>query len=199
MKIFGLTGGSGTGKTTVGSIFTEHGIYVARADESARRVEAAGTQCYDELVAMFGDGILRGDREIDRRALADIVFSDKKKLKILNRITHHYIKYDIIRELRGRDCPLAAIDGAVIIGGPVQELCEFMVTVETPVGERIRRITQRDGLTEDEARIRITAQPDDDFYRKHARFVIVNNGGYDELRANTERVIEKIKTEVCIE
>ena len=195
MKIFGLTGGSGVGKTTVGEIFRDYGIYVIRADESARRVEAAGTQCYDELVAMFGTGILRDDREIDRRALAKIVFEDKEKLKILNRITHHYIKFDIMRELREVDCELAAIDGAVIIGSPVQELCSFIVAVETPYEERVRRITERDNLTLDEAKARIAAQPGDDFYREHARFIIRNSGGYDELRAETERVIEKIKTE----
>ncbi len=199
MKIFGLTGGSGVGKTTVGEIFKEHGIYVVRADESARRVERAGTQCFDELVAMFGEGIVRGDGELDRRALAKIVFEDKDKLKTLNRITHHYIKFDIMRELRGMDCAIAAIDGAVIIGSPVQELCEFIVTVETPYDERVRRIIERDGLSVDEARARIAAQPDDDFYRSHARFVIVNGGDYAALRANTERVIEEIKTEVCIE
>ncbi len=199
MLIFGLTGGSGVGKTTVGEIFKENGIYVVRADESARRVEAAGTQCFDELVAMFGEGILRGDGEIDRRELAKIVFSDEKKLKILNRITHHYIKFDIMRELRGVDCRIAAIDGAVIIGSPVQELCEFIVTVETPYEERIRRIIERDGLSPAEARARLAAQPDDDFYRRNSRFVIYNGGDHAELRRNTERAIEEIKAEVCIE
>ena len=193
MKIFGLTGGSGTGKTTVGDIFKEHGIYVVRADESARRVEARGTQCYDELVTMFGVCILQENGEIDRRKLAKIVFEDKEKLKTLNRITHHYIKFDIMRELREVDCPLAVIDGAVIIGSPVEKMCEFIVVVEAPYEERVKRIVKRDARTIDEAKARIAAQPDDDFYRKNARFLICNNGGYDELRLNTEQVIREIK------
>ena len=194
MKIFGLTGGSGTGKTTVGEIFKEHGIYVVRADESARRVEARGTQCYDELVTMFGICILQENGEIDRRKLAKIVFEDSQKLKTLNRITHHYIKFDIMRELREVDCEFAAIDGAVIIGSPIENMCEFFVAVEAPYEERIKRIIERDGRTDDEAKARIAAQPDDDFYRKNARFIIRNSGGYDELRENAEQVIDEIKT-----
>ena len=193
MKIFGLTGGSGTGKTTVGEIFKEHGIYVVRADESARRVEAKGTQCYDELVTMFGVCILQENGEIDRRKLAKIVFEDKKKLKTLNRITHHYIKFDIMRELREVEAELAAIDGAVIIGSPIEKVCEFIVTVEAPYDERVKRIIERDDRTADEAKARIAAQPDDEFYRDHARFLIRNSGGYDELRKNAEAVIKEIK------
>ena len=194
MKIFGLTGGSGTGKTTVGEIFKEHGIYVVRADESAWRVEAMGTQCYDELVTMFGICILQENGEIDRRKLAKIVFEDPQKLKVLNRITHHYIKFDIMRELQEVDCEFAAIDGAVIIGSPIEKMCEFIVAVEAPHEERIKRIIERDGRTSDEAKARIAAQPDDDFYRENARFIIRNNGGYDELRENAEQVINAIKT-----
>ena len=193
MKIFGLTGGSGTGKTTVGEIFKEHGIYVVRADESSRRVEAKGTQCYDELVTMFGICILQENGEIDRRKLAKIVFEDPKKLKTLNRITHHYIKFDIMRELRGVESDFAAIDGAVIIGSPVEKICEFIVTVEAPYEERVKRIIERDGRTIDEAKARIAAQPDDDFYRNHAQFIIRNNGGYDDLRDSAEQVIQEIK------
>lgn len=192
MKIFGLTGGSGTGKTTVGEIFKEHGIYVVRADESAWRVEERGTQCYDELVTMFGVGILQENGEIDRRKLAKIVFEDEEKLKTLNRITHHYIKFDIMRELRDVDCKYAAIDGAVIIGSPVQKLCDFIVAVEAPYEERIKRIVERDRRTLDEAKARIAAQPDDDFYRKNARYIIRNSGGYEELKANAEQVITEI-------
>ena len=188
MRIFGLTGGSGTGKTTVGEIFKEYGIYVVRADESARRVEAKGTQCYDELVTMFGICILQENGEIDRRKLAKIVFEDKKKLKTLNRITHHYIKYDIMRELSEVNNKFAAIDGAVIIGSPVEKLCEFIVAVEAPYEERVKRIIERDGRTADEAKARIAAQPDDDFYREHAQFVIENYGSYDDLHKSVEAV-----------
>ena len=193
MRIFGLTGGSGTGKTTVGEIFKEHGIYVVRADESARRVEMMGTQCYDELVTMFGVEILQKNGEIDRRKLANIVFEDERKLKILNRITHHYIKFDIMHELREVDCELAAIDGAVIIGSPVQKMCEFVVSVDAPYEERINRIIERDGLTLDEAKARISAQPDDDFYIKNSQFVIHNSGSYDELKARVEQVIKNVE------
>ena len=142
---------------------------------------------------MFGMCILQENGEIDRRKLAKIVFEDKKKLKTLNRITHHYIKFDMMRELREVDCPLAAIDGAVIIGSPVEKVCEFIVAVEAPYDERVKRIVERDGRTADEAKARIAAQPDDDFYREHAQFLIRNNGGYDELRKNAEAVIKEIK------
>lgn len=193
MKIFGLTGGSGTGKTTVAKIFEENGIYVAYADINARNVEKKGTQCYDELVSMFGTEILKQDGELDRRKLGKIVFEDKEKLKTLNRITHHYIKYDIMSELRGVDNDFAAIDGAVIIGSPVEELCEFIVAVEADTKARINRIVERDDIAEDYAKTRILAQPDNEFYRAHASFIIKNNGSYDALRKDTESVIARIK------
>lgn len=193
MRIFGLTGGSGTGKTTAAKIFEENGIYVVYADKNARNVEKNGTQCFDEIVSMFGTDILRSDGELDRRKLGRIVFEDRKKLKTLSQITHHYIKYDIMRELREVDRELTVIDGAVIFGSPVEELCESVAAVIADTDIRIKRIIERDGITYEEAKSRIGAQPSNDFYRKKADYIIENNGRYDDLRAQTEAVIAQIK------
>ena len=87
MIVFGLTGGSGAGKSTVAEAFRREGVYVIDADKIAREVVEAGKPCLEELRREFGEDIIRRDGSLDRHALGDIVFSDAEKLKSLNKIT----------------------------------------------------------------------------------------------------------------
>ncbi|MCD8390279.1 MAG: dephospho-CoA kinase [Firmicutes bacterium] len=193
MKIFGLTGGSGTGKSTVSSLLLNRGIYVVDTDRLSRVVVKKGTQCLDELVHMFGGEILRDDGTLNRKKLGEIVFNDEEKLKVLNRITHHYIKYAIMGELRNCESEYAAIDGAVIIGSPVEELCDFIVTVDADYDIRLRRVIERDGISEEYARSRIDSQMSSEEYRAGAKYIIENNGTYEELERAVYDVCDQIK------
>lgn len=196
MRVFGITGGSGTGKSTVSDIFRKQGITVIDADKSAREVVKKGSKCLDELCTFFGDDILFDDKTLNRKKLGGIVFSDKEKLEKLNEITHKYIKADIEDKLAACSTPLAAIDGAVIIGSNVEDLCEFIISVTAERTERISRICIRDGIDEQTAAQRINAQPDEEFYKKHSRYIICNNGDIAALVTEAEKVIDKIKNEV---
>lgn len=193
MKIFGLTGGSGAGKSTVSELILNRGIYVVDTDRLAREVVRKGTQCLDELVNMFGADILKEDGTLNRKKLASIVFNDEEKLKVLNRITHHYIKYAIISELSNCGAEYAAIDGAVIIGSPVEELCSFLVTVDADFDTRLKRITEREGMSTEEAAARLNSQMSSEEYRAHAKYVIENNGTYEDLEKAVYDVCDKIK------
>lgn len=193
MVTFALTGGSGAGKSTAAEIFRELGVYVIDADKIAKQVVEKGKPCLKELCAEFGNGIVKPDGELDRKKLGSIVFSDENKLKSLNTITHKYIKEVILSSLDGADCGLAAIDGAVIIGSEIEKLCAFTVSVLAGRETRLSRITERDGLSIEEAQNRLNSQPDDSFYRENSRYVIYNDGSREELDAKIKEVYKKIR------
>lgn len=195
MLIFGITGGSGAGKTTVSDIFRKSGIPVIDADKAARAVTEPGEKCLDELADFFGSEILQSDGTLNRKKLADIAFSDERRLKKLNEITHKYIKINIENQLSEIKGKIAAIDGAVIIGSEVEELCAFIVSVTAKREVRIKRITARDNISAESAKKRLAAQPGDDFYIEHSKYIIRNDTSVKELELQTERIISEIKNE----
>lgn len=195
MLIFGITGGSGAGKTTVSDIFRKAGIPVIDADKAARAVTEPGERCLDELTDFFGSEILQSDGTLNRKKLADIAFSDERRLKKLNEITHKYIKINIENQLSEIKGKIAAIDGAVIIGSEVEELCAFIVSVTAKREVRIKRITARDNISAESAQKRLAAQPDDDFYIEHSKYIIRNDTSVKELESQAERIISEIKNE----
>ena len=193
MTVFGITGGTGAGKSSVSEIFRQNGVYVIDADKTARAVVEPGTEGLNELCAYFGDKILDTDGSLKRRELADIVFSDKKKLGILNSITHKYIYREIESELGNVKPEIAAIDAAVLIGSEIEEMCAFLVSVIADEDIRRGRIMERDAISERSARMRINAQPPMEFYIKHSKYVIHNNGTQKDLTTETLRILKKIK------
>lgn len=195
MLIFGITGGSGAGKTTVSDIFRKAGIPVIDADKAARAVTEPGERCLDELTDFFGSEILQSDGTLNRKKLADIAFSDERRLKKLNEITHKYIKINIENQLSEIKGKIAAIDGAVIIGSEVEELCAFIVSVTAKREVRIKRITARDNISAESAQKRLAAQPDDDFYIEHSKYIIRNDTSVKELESQAGRIISEIKNE----
>lgn len=174
--VFGITGGSGSGKSYVSGILAGCGVAVFDADRIAHEVTAPGKAAHAELFAHFGAEYFASDGQLLRRKLAALVFSDSSELRILNEITHKHIKEELIRGISSCKAHAAAIDGAVIIGSPVERLCSFLVGVTAPEEIRVQRITLRDGITPDEARARIAAQPDEGFYRAHCKYIIENDG-----------------------
>ncbi len=192
MLIFGITGGSGAGKTTVSDMFRTLGVYVADADLAAREVVKKGMPALAEITEYFGSDVLLGDGSLDRRKLAGIVFSDKASLKKLNEITNKYIKMYIEQQLSHADCEIAAIDGAVIIGSSVEPLCSYITAVTADRETRILRIMKRDSISRADAEKRIDAQQSDDFYIAHSDFVIQNND-ITTLRTQAENILNQIR------
>lgn len=196
MLVFGLTGGSGAGKSTAADIFRRLGVYVVDADKIARIIVEKGEPCLEELRAEFGNCIIDCNGSLNRRKLGDIVFGDEKKLKSLNEITHKYIKKEIMIALSNVNCEIAAVDGAVIIGSNVEELCSFIVSVLADRDIRLRRIAVRDGLSCEQAENRLKSQPEDDFYIQNSEYVIYNNGSAAVLERKVKEVYEKIKENI---
>lgn len=187
-KVFGITGGSGSGKSYVSALFGRRGIEIIDADKIGHLVTAVDGSAYAELRAHFGDEFFAPDGTLLRRKLAKLVFSDKGELGILNEITHKHIKNEIVKRISACKT-VCAIDGAVIIGSNVEELCEFFVAVVAPEDMRIKRICARDGITAEQAEARLAAQPGEEFYRAHCRYVIENDGR--ELSGQIECILEE--------
>ena len=191
--IFGITGPTGAGKSTVSEIFRQLGVYVADADKASRVIMQKGGKCLGEIILAFGEGILTSDKELDRRSLARIVFNDNDKLKLLNKITHKYIKEYLIKEINDAKSTIAAIDGAVIIGSPVMELCKKMVVVTADVQTRIKRIMERDGIDKKMASDRVNSQMSNAEYESFADYIIENNDDTVRLEECVEDIYIKIK------
>ena len=187
--IFGITGQTGSGKSYISDIFRKKGVTVFDSDKIAHEVMSAGTPCLSELKEHFGDGIIAEDGSLIRPALAKIVFSDPEELGILNSISHRYIKEEINRRIAVCDTPAAAIDGAVIIGSPVEDLCSFLIGITAPDDIRLARIIARDGITEEAALARMNAQNDKAFYQSHCKYIIENDNNTD-LKEKIDLILE---------
>jgi len=174
-KIIGLTGGSGSGKSTIGRCSADEDLLYIDADRLGQQVILKGKPAFDELISIFGDSILGSDGEIHRKKLGGIVFSDPNKLAHLNRISHHYIKQEILKIIADTDKKGIIIDGAVIIGSIIQDMCDVIVSVLADKQIRIGRILERDGISREMAEKRIANQPDDKFYIENSDYIIYNN------------------------
>jgi len=191
----GVTGPSGAGKGLVCSIFTEdERVYAIDGDKLARQVVQKGNECLIELTGAFGREILDENGELIRKNLAQIAFSDEEKLKTLNRITHKYIRMrtdEIISSLDDK-IEVVLIDGAALIEGNYKEELFCMVAVVAPYELRRERIMMRDGISKEQAELRMNAQKPNEFYVQNCDYTIVNDGSIEKVEKDCEEILRKI-------
>lgn len=191
MKIIGVTGGIGSGKSTVATILKNLGAFVIDADKIAKTVTIKGQPALDELVEFFGKGILKEDGELDRAKLSVIVFSDKNKLKKLNEITHKHVITKIIQELNRLKEELKKNnnDGIIVLDVPIPVKHGFLDIVEevwvviSDKETRIKRVMKRNNISYSQVLRRIEAQKNEDEYLQIASKVIDNSGTLEELES----------------
>lgn len=179
MKIIGITGGSGAGKTTVSGYFKKYDAEILDADVLAREVVNAGMPALEEIKNEWCDVVVNG--VLDRKALAKIVFNDERELHKLNTITHKYIIDEINKRIRCSQKEIFVIDAIALFESGLSKLCDATICVIADRDTRIKRIMERDGLTLKEATERINAQKSDDFYKTHSDYVIYNNDDESNL------------------
>jgi dephospho-CoA kinase len=181
MRRIGLTGGIGSGKSTVAQMLADLGAHVVDADAIAREVVAPGTPGLAALVSTFGDGVLDGDR-LDRAALARIVFEDPDARARLNAITHPLIGARTAELVAGlpRDGVLVH-DVPLLVELGMQDAYDLVVVVDAPDEVRVERLVTR-GLSEQDARARIAAQASRAQRLAAADIVLDNSGDLDDLR-----------------
>ena len=186
MKIIGLTGGSGTGKGTVAARMRELGAGWVDADAVYRALCATNREMLAALDAAFG-GVTDETGALDRPKLAQIVFSDPEKLAKLNKITIPYIRAASLEKMQAQaDCPIVLYDAPTLFEAGVDELCAQTVGVLADLETRVQRVMARDGISDEAARARILAQPDDSFYRARCDYIIENNGDLAALWRDTD-------------
>ncbi len=196
MRVFGLTGGIGTGKSTVARMIAEEGIPVVDADRISRDIAAPGSPVHAEIVRRFGSGILLPDGRIDRKKLGGIVFTDANKRVELERLTHPAIAREIAEalgrlEAGGRE--IAVVEAALIHEAGKKGRFEAVIAVRCSRNQQILRMMARDGITKEEALERIAAQMDPEEKARASEIVIDNSGDLDATRAQVRALVSSWK------
>ena len=188
----GLTGGLGSGKSTVAALLGEHGAVIIDADVVAREVVRAGTPGFAAVVARFGPGVVGPDGELDRAALARIVFADGAALDELNAIVHPLVGS------RSAELAAAVPPGAVVVHdipllaeNGLADRFDTVVVVEADREIRLARLAER-GLTRAEAEARMAAQATDEKRRAIADEIVRNDGDLDSLARQVDRLWDRL-------
>lgn len=182
MKIIGLTGLTGAGKSTVAQKLMAYGCYHIDADKVAREVINSDENVKNKLKERFGEDVVSADGTTNRPVLASRAFADEESTNALNEITHPAVTEkikSIIDEKREAGYRGAIIDAIALFESGEDALCDFTVAVVAPEEIRLERITKRDNITVEKALERINAQKDESFFTKKADFVLWNYPPYD--------------------
>lgn len=196
MKVIGITGNIASGKSTVARMFGERGARLIDADEIARIVVEPGEPAWKEIVGEFGKEVLGADNHINRKKLADIVFSDETGRKRLNEITHPKIMEKIrglVREYEKERTPVVVIEATLIVEkGGLKDLIDGLIVVTADEETQIRRLVEGKGYTRDEALARLRAQMPAREKMIYGDYVIDNSGSLEDTRARVKAVSEAI-------
>ena len=193
MRVIALTGGIGCGKSLAAEFFADLGAIVIDADQLARAAIERGSSGFDDVVAIFGDSILK-DGHIDRRALGELVFKDASKKAALEAIIHPWVRNEFeaaVESLTGDQTLVYEIPLLYETNGA--ERFDTVITVEAELDKRIERLRAK-GLHPSEIEARIAAQASREERVSIAHFVIENNGSKDDLLRQVENIWEALTT-----
>ena len=191
MLAVGLTGGIGAGKSTFAALLAERGAQVVDADQIGRDALQPGKPAWHSVVSQFGDEILvPGEMEVDRKRLAEVVFSDARKLAALNAIVHPVILQRIADELEwlSKTDEVVVIDAALITELGLRDSLDVVVVVTTSKKERAERLVRSRGMSLDDIGARMATQALPDELEKNADIVVRNDGTKGDLAREADRV-----------
>jgi len=194
--VVGLTGGIGSGKTTVLKMFEGKGIVTYNADVEARNLINTSPEIRSELIAVFGDEAYI-NKDLNRPFIAKIVFSDKDKLAVLNSITHPRLHHHFKSFLAVQSGKYIVYEAAILLESEGYKLCDYIITVTANKEDKIKRIQGRDGMTVPEITARMNSQMTDKARIAKSNFVIINNS----LQATSEQVdtLNGLLLDLCID
>ncbi|MFC2039522.1 dephospho-CoA kinase [Chloroflexota bacterium] len=195
MVVIGLTGGILTGKSTVSQILAERGAVIIDADKIGHKAYQTQTTVWWELVDAFGNGILKESGEIDRKKLAEIVFTDPEALARLNNIMHprmHSTIREEIERLGNEGVDLVVLEAAVLIEANWTDLVDEVWVTVAPEATAVARLQNRGGLTEEQARARISSQLSSEERARRADVIIDTNCELAEVRTKVEELWRRL-------
>ena len=193
MHIFGITGTTGSGKTSVLEAFRKKGALLLDCDRLYHDLLETSEGMLRELENRFPDAFEKG--RLMRKKLASIVFHNEATLADLNAITHRYVCEDVKRQLRAHAMSggqVAVIDAVELISSGLGALCDCTIAVLAPEAERMKRIMARDGLTEEQALERIRAQKNDAYYRENCTYTVLNDGTVEQLSEKINQIMKEV-------
>lgn len=182
---------SGAGKSTVCRVFAERGFTVIDCDRAAREVAEAGSPFLKELAERLSPELIAEDGSLDRKRTAKMIFGDPKKRELYNRLIFPYITYNVIRKMK-------AVGGNVLLDAPtlfearLEPVCDCIVSVCADEDICVKRIMERDGISEELARARLSSQHGAEFFREHSDLIIENNSSEERLFIAAAELIAKL-------
>lgn len=194
MKIIGLAGGVGTGKSTVASILKDKfNSYIVMADQVGHKAMEPDTQAYYNIIDLFGRNILKEDKTIDRSKVADIVFHDANMLKRLNQIIHPFVEQYIKREIETvknmGEYHYFFIESAILIETGYESICDEIWVVQTEEQIRRKRLKGARGYSDEKIDAIIKEQMKEEKLLSYADAVIKNNKGFEEIEQQLENLL----------
>lgn len=196
MKVIGLTGGTGSGKSVVSRSLEAAGAVIIDADRIAHEIIEKGKPAYDEITAYYGRDILDREGNIIRRKLGEIVFHDAEKLAFLNQCTHKYIKMEVNRQIaeakKEGTARAVILDAPLLLEAELEKVCDSVWVVYADPEVRARRVMERDGVTYDLAKARIANQKSWEEYKNAADTVIDNSGDMQYLQTQLDEILNMI-------
>lgn len=185
MRVIGITGGVGSGKSEVLRYLKEaYGAWVCQMDETAKELQRKGTDCYRRIVEHFGERIVNEEGELDRAALSCIVFSDDGELRALNEIVHPEVVRQVGRDIeqkRSQGVAIYVVEAALLpdVG---KELCDELWYIYTEEKVRRERLKASRGYTDERITQMIASQPEEERFRSACTAVIDNSGDFEDTK-----------------
>lgn len=190
MRIIGVTGSSGAGKTTICTILEEKYLaHIIDADKVAKKLTKKGTMYLKSIVEYFGIDILDNTGELKRKELANIIYEDEEKRNALNSLTFTYVVKEIKENINKlKDKELIVIDAPLLYESNLDKICDIVIGVIAKEIDKINRICARDDINEEIAKKRLAIQLNDDYIKDRVDYVIVNNGNLEELEEEIKKI-----------
>lgn len=196
MKVIGLTGGTGSGKSVVSRGLMEAGAVIVDADRISHEIILKGKPAYEEIVAYYGTEILDEEGNIVRKKLGEIVFHDKEKLAFLNACTHKYITAEAKRQIEEAKAEGTAkavvVDAPLLLEAGWESFCDLVWVVYADAEVRAKRVMERDGVTYELAKARIANQKSWEEYKACASTVIDNSKDLEHLQSQLSALLKTI-------
>lgn len=193
--IIGLTGQSGAGKSTVSHLFEHDGFFVINADRVSRKVTST-PEVLSLLKENFGEGIILETGGLNRRALANIVFTNKEKLQLLNSLLFPIITKEIEKMIDETDKEFVLLDAPQLFESGADKICDKIISVIAPRDILIERAVERDDISHEEAENRLKSQYTQKFFIDNSNYIIENKTTISDLIDNTLVKIKEIRSSI---
>lgn len=195
MKVVGITGGIGSGKSTISEMLRKGGYPVFDCDVQARHICDKDIYVIIEIKKVFGDDIYKDDK-LDRKRLANIVFNDKESLEKLNSIVHPKVRDYMYGAIEDSGSELFFVESAIMFESGMNELMDYVIEVWAPEEVRIERVISRDNTTKDKVLDRINNQMEERDRMALSNYVLNNNQSFYEVSNRLRRIVRDIKERV---